>query len=93
MLLEPKDSTVITYGVADNTGRFTIPCDSRNVIAKLSCVGYKTTYRRLTDFNVGDIMLINAVALLDEVTVTANSTVLYKNKVSFFPSKKEKKNI
>ena len=35
MLLAPKDSTVITYGVADNAGRFTIPCDSRNVIAIL----------------------------------------------------------
>lgn len=58
LLLASKDSTVITYGVADNAGRFTIPCDSRNVIAKLSCVGYKTTYRHLTDFNVGDIILL-----------------------------------
>lgn len=43
MLLTPKDSTVLTYGIADSEGRFRIPCDRINVIAKLSCMGYKTT--------------------------------------------------
>ena len=37
MLLAPKDSTVLTYGITDDTGRFTIPCDRQGVIAKLSC--------------------------------------------------------
>ena len=44
MLLTPKDSTVLTFGIADADGRFRIPCDQTNVIAKFSCIGYKTTY-------------------------------------------------
>lgn len=31
MLLATKDSAVITYGIADAEGRFSIPCDRRNV--------------------------------------------------------------
>ena len=27
MLLAPKDSTVLTYGITDEPGRFSIPCD------------------------------------------------------------------
>ena len=48
MLLAQRDSTVITYGITDDTGRFTIPCDQQKVIAKLSCVGYKTVYHSLS---------------------------------------------
>ena len=44
LLLAPRDSTVVTYGITDATGRFSIPCDRQKVIAKLSCLGYKTTY-------------------------------------------------
>lgn len=29
MLLAPKDSTVITYGITDVDGRFSIPCDKQ----------------------------------------------------------------
>lgn len=46
MLLAPKDSTVITYGITDESGRFSIPCDKRNVTAKLTCLGYMPTYRK-----------------------------------------------
>lgn len=90
LLLAPKDSTVITYGVADNAGRFTIPCDSRNVIAKLSCVGYKTTYRRLSDFNVGDIILpIDAVAL-QQVKVEGQTATAYSDRTVYLPSQRQK---
>lgn len=90
LLLAPKDSTVITYGVADNSGRFTIPCDSRNVIAKLSCVGYKTTYRRLSDFNVGDIILpIDAVAL-QQVKVEGQTATAYSDRTVYLPSQRQK---
>ena len=44
MLLSPKDSTVITYGITDRNGRFSIPCDSEHVLGKFSCLGYKTVY-------------------------------------------------
>lgn len=32
LLLTPKDSTVITYGITDDAGRFSIPCDKKKVI-------------------------------------------------------------
>lgn len=90
LLLAPKDSTVITYGVADNGGRFTIPCDSRNVIAKLSCVGYQTTYRRLTDFNVGDLILpIDAIAL-QQVLVEGQMASAYSDRTVYLPSQRQK---
>ncbi|MDE5796215.1 MAG: hypothetical protein K2H75_03825, partial [Muribaculaceae bacterium] len=31
MLLAPKDSTVITYGITDDAGYFSIPCDRQGV--------------------------------------------------------------
>ena len=90
LLLAPKDSTVITYGVTDNAGRFTIPCDSRNVIAKLSCIGYKTTYRRLTDFNAGDIIMpINAVSL-QQVQIEGQMASAYTDRTVYLPSQRQK---
>ena len=90
LLLAPKDSTVITYGVADNAGRFTIPCDSRNVIAKLSCVGYKTTYRRLTDFNVGDIIMPIDAVYLQQVQVEGQMASAYSDRTVYLPSQRQK---
>ena len=90
LLLAPKDSTVITYGIADNAGRFIIPCDSRSVIAKFSCVGYKTTYRRLNDFNVGDIIMpIDAVAL-QQVKVEGQMATAYSDCTVYLPSQRQK---
>ena len=90
LLLAPKDSTVITYGVTDNAGRFTIPCDSRNVIAKLSCIGYKTTYRRLTGFNAGDIIMpINAVSL-QQVQIEGQMASAYTDRTVYLPSQRQK---
>lgn len=91
VFLAPKDSTIITYGIADNAGRFTIPCDSRDVIAKFNCVGYRTIYRRLTDFNVGDIILpVDAVAL-KQVKVEAKLQRVIKYGVEYIPAKNVKK--
>ncbi len=57
MLLAPKDSTVITYGITDDAGRFSIPCDRQRVIAKLTCLGYKTVLKKLDTFSVGVITM------------------------------------
>lgn len=90
MLLAPKDSAVITYGIADSAGRFTIPCDSRNVIAKLSCIGYRTICRRLTDFNVGGIILpIDAVAL-HQIKVEGQMASAYSDRTVYLPSQHQK---
>ncbi|MDE7109104.1 MAG: carboxypeptidase-like regulatory domain-containing protein, partial [Muribaculaceae bacterium] len=85
LILAPKDSTVITYGITDNDGRFSIPCDQKDVIGKLSCVGYKTTYRKFNNFNVGSIKMSENPVLLKNVNVTADDARLYSDKSVYLP--------
>ena len=73
MLLSPKDSTIITYGISDDNGHFSIPCDSRNIIAKLSCLGYITTYRNCPDLNLGTIIMPVHATILSSVVVKART--------------------
>ncbi len=94
MLLAPKDSTVLTYGITDVTGRFAVPCDSKDVIAKLSCVGYKTNYRHFDSFNVGTIKMEELPIKLKGVTVSADRSQSVKrtsNGYVFYLSKKAMK--
>ena len=91
MLLAPNDSTVLTYGIADGEGRFSIPCDRRNVIAKLSSIGYLTTLRNCTDFNCGTIVMpVNSI-LLKQVKVEGQSQRVIDRGVEYTPSNRAKK--
>ena len=38
LLLTSKDSTLLTYGITSEKGYFSIPCDRKSVIAKISCI-------------------------------------------------------
>lgn len=90
MLLAPKDSTVITYGIADGEGRFSIPCDHRNVIAKLSCMGYVTTWRSCPDFNCGTIVMpVNSV-MLGQVKVEGQTASVASDRSVYLPSSRQK---
>lgn len=91
MLLAPKDSTVLTYGIADDDGCFSIPCDSRNIIAKLSCLGYITTYRNCPDFNLGTIVMPIQSVMLNQVKVEARTQRVIDRGVAYIPSSKAKK--
>jgi hypothetical protein len=78
--------------VSNVSGYFVILCEAKEVIAKVSYVGYKTVLRRTSQTGMGTIRLRHEVNnILYEVKVTANSTTMNKNKVSFIPSKKEKR--
>ncbi|MDE5877464.1 MAG: carboxypeptidase-like regulatory domain-containing protein [Muribaculaceae bacterium] len=90
MLLAPKDSTVITYGITDDSGCFSIPCDRYGVIGKLSCVGYKTTYRNLNSPSVGTIIMQQHAVALGQVTVEADNSYLYSDKSVYLPTAKQK---
>lgn len=72
MMLAPQDSTLITYGIADGEGYFSVPCDRRYVIAKLSCMGHYTVYRRCKDFDLGDVVMPVNTSMLQQVSVTAS---------------------
>lgn len=90
MLLAPKDSTVLTYGIADENGCFRIPCDRTNVIAKLSCMGYKTTYHLCNTFNIGTIVMPERAVNLRTVTVEADNSHLYADRSVYIPTTRQK---
>ncbi len=90
MLLTPKDSTFITYGITDASGRFSIPCDRHKVIAKLSCVGYKTTYHYCNSFDIGTITLQEQTINLNSVTVQAENAHLYADRTIYIPTQRQK---
>ena len=90
MLLAPKDSTVLTYGITDDAGRFTIPCDRQGVIAKLSCMGYNTTYILCKAFNIGTIIMPERAVNLSTVSVEAANSQLYADRSTYIPTQRQK---
>ena len=91
MLLMPNDSTVITYGMTDDAGRFSIPCDRQGVIGKLSCLGYKPLMRKFDTFSVGTIIMPERAVALREVKVDSDNAFLYPDKAIYLPSSRQKK--
>ena len=90
LLLAPKDSTVLTYGITDIEGRFKVPCDQQKVIAKLSCMGYNTTYHLCNTFNVGTIVMSERTVNLGAVTVEADYSHLYSDRSVYIPTARQK---
>lgn len=90
MLLAPKDSIVITYGITDDDGHFSIPCDRQGVIGKFSCLGYKTTYSPFTTFSVGTIVMDEQAIPLDVVMVESDYARLYSDKSVYMPTAQQK---
>lgn len=90
MLLAPGDSSVITYGMADADGRFSIPCDRRDVIAKLRCIGYQTVYRQSNQFDLGAIVMPLQATRMKNVVVEADLATVYTDKTVFIPTTRQK---
>lgn len=90
MLLAPKDSTVITYGITDDAGRFTIPCDRQGVIGKLSCLGYSTKLQKFDSFSMGTIVMEEQAVSLGQITVEADNARLYSDKSVYVPTSIQK---
>lgn len=72
MLLSPNDSTVITYAIADSNGYFSVPCDRRDVIAKVSSVGYLTVCLPHPPLRLGNVVMPVNPTMLQQVSVTAS---------------------
>ena len=69
-LLSPRDSTLLSGGVSNESGYFVIPCEQKPVLARISYIGYKTNYMMLDSRNVGYIKLKPETVLLNGVKVT-----------------------
>ena len=87
MLLTPRDSTFITYGVTDSNGHFSIPCDKKNILAKFSCVGYKTTYIDMPSFAMGTITMQLSPIQLSAVSIEADELMVGHDKIMLNVSK------
>ncbi|MCM1254594.1 MAG: TonB-dependent receptor family protein [Duncaniella sp.] len=91
MLLSPKDSTVLTYGTTNESGRFRIPCDKNEVIGKFTCVGYKPAFKLFNSFAVGDVLMSDQPVLLKTVTVKGNQMVNYSDRNVYLPTQRQKR--
>ena len=68
-LLSPRDSTLITGGVTNESGLFVIPCDKQGVLARITYVGYSPVYRHCKTPNLGTIKMQPDQYALDGVIV------------------------
>lgn len=90
MLLADKDSTVITYGVTDNDGHFVIPCDRKDVIAKLYCMGYQTAYRHCQTFDLGTVIMKEIPMQLKTLKVEGLNNLAYADRTVYLPSGRQR---
>lgn len=90
LLLTPRDSTVVTYGVTDDSGRFSIPCDRKGLLAKVTSIGYKTLYRQATSSDMGTLVMETHAVALNNVTATADSRYALRDRTVYVPSRREK---
>lgn len=90
LLLNPKDSVVLTYGITAKDGSFLIPCDRNPVIAKISSTGYKTKLMNFSNNEIG-ILKINTNAIsLDNVDVVADNVRLEPDRTIYVPLQRQK---
>ena len=68
-LLSPRDSTLITGGVTNESGLFIIPCDQTGVLARITYVGYRPVYRHCKTPHLGTIKMQPDQYALNGVTV------------------------
>lgn len=89
-LLNTKDSVAITYGISKSNGSFSIPCDKKDVIAKISCLSHNTVYVRSNSFDLGTIVMSARHINLSEVSVDADYVTEYSDKTVFIPTSRQK---
>ena len=69
-LLHPSDSTLIGGGVSNEAGVFVIPYELPTVLARVSFVGYRTTYRLCSKEQVGFIQIKPEAQTIKGILVT-----------------------
>lgn len=71
-LLSPADSAFLTGGVSNESGYFTIPCERKSVIVRLSYVGFKILEKEVSSVSIGTVRLHADHIALKGVTVNGH---------------------
>lgn len=79
-LLNQKDSTFVNNGVSNNNGDVVIPCDRKDVLVKISFIGYKTTYRHCTNGTFGTVRMEPNIIALNVVRVKGDRPIVKAEK-------------
>ena len=90
-LLNPKDSSFLCGGVSNANGDFVIPCQQKQVLMKVSFVGYKTIYKLVPIARIGNVRMQANSYLLKGVTVEAARVVEKVDRQIIFPTKEQVK--
>lgn len=90
MMLNPADSAIVTYGVTDKDGFFTIPCDRRDLLAKISSIGFRTRFEKARAFAMGDIRMDELPVRLNAVTVEGDTEINYPDRTVAIPNTRQK---
>ena len=56
-VLNPADSTLLSGGVSNESGYFAVPIEQDKVLARISCIGYKTVYKLCDRPEVGTVRM------------------------------------
>ena len=56
-VLNPADSTLLCGGVSNESGYFAVPIEQDKVLARISCIGYKTVYKLCDKPEVGFVRM------------------------------------
>lgn len=75
-ILNPTDSILLSGGVSNESGYFTVPYDQPKVIARISYVGYKTVYKECTAEDIGRIRLELETYTINGVRVTGERQIV-----------------
>ncbi|MDE5998411.1 MAG: hypothetical protein K2G77_09415, partial [Muribaculaceae bacterium] len=90
LLLNPKDSVVLTYGFTSKDGSFLIPCDRNPVLAKISSTGYQTRLIEFPSTSMGKIRFNTKSIELENVNVVSDMVHMEPDRTVFVPLQRQK---
>ena len=78
-LLSLNDSTFLTGGISNEAGDFVIPCSLQRVLARFTCIGYKTIEKTCNVGNIGKIRMTPDQYTINGVEVKGHKRLVYTN--------------
>lgn len=90
LILQPKDSVVLTYGITNEKGNFNIPCDKSGVIVKITSLGYKPYYKKCDEYSLGTIFMEELPIVLKTVKMEGDNAFLYSDRSVYIPTSRQK---